>query len=250
MLAPKVGHGAESVAFSEHIERCRLSLPFRNHPMFHANILAGMRIGPARDIACSVDAGGTCFEKFVDEDAAINCEAGLFSKRQTRPHADTGHHKSRFKHLAALEYGALALDGGHGIFEMEYDPMLFVQTTNEITHLRSEGPLHWPFFWRHGVNLDPACAQGCRHLKPDKARTDHERTTRSLRGVNYGAAVGERAQGVNMRLVGARDRQTYRLRTSGQQKPIVGHLSPAGGDDMAFFRINGGDLGIKTQLYA
>ena len=47
------------------------------------------------------------------------------------------------------------------------------------------------------------------------------------------AAIGQRAQHVNMRLVGARDRQAHRLRTGRQQQAIIGDGLAAGRDDVA-----------------
>src|SRR5208282_2797741 len=57
----------------------RRGLPFAlaNHPMFQANILPGMRIVPAGDIACGVNAGDACFEKFVHQHALIERKARL-----------------------------------------------------------------------------------------------------------------------------------------------------------------------------
>ncbi len=153
MLAPEVRHRVEFLTFPQHIERCRLGLPLRNGPMFDADILARMRVGPARDIACRIDAGGTCFEKFIHENAAVDCEAGLLRQRQTRLHTDTRNHKFRFNHLAALEDGALAVDGGDGILEMKLNPVLFVQASNEITHLGPKDPLDWPLLRCYDVNL-------------------------------------------------------------------------------------------------
>src|ERR1700688_2920068 len=53
-----------------------------------------------------------------------------------------------------------------------------------------------------------------------------------------------------MWLVVARNRQAYRLRAGGQQKPIVGHVAAPGGDDMARFDINAEDLAIEAQFNA
>ena len=58
MLAPEIGHGVEFQAFPQHVDRCGLALPLGDHPVFHPDIFARMRIGPARDIARRVDAAG------------------------------------------------------------------------------------------------------------------------------------------------------------------------------------------------
>ena len=61
--------------------------------MLDADGLAGMRIGPARDIAGGIDAGNAGFAVSIHDDATIDGEAGLLGQRQTRPHADADHHE-------------------------------------------------------------------------------------------------------------------------------------------------------------
>jgi hypothetical protein len=90
------------------------------------------------------------------------------------------------------ERRALAFDTDHSIFEMKHDPVLPMQRTNEITHFRPEDALRWPFFRHHDVHLDFAGTQRCRHLTPNKTRTDHEHAARSCGCVKDGAAIGER----------------------------------------------------------
>src|ERR1035438_5079724 len=133
---------------------------------------------------------------------------------------------------------------------MKHDPVFLVQRTNEVAHLRPEDTLHWPFFRRHHVYFNVVCAQGCCHLKPNKTCTNHECTVHSFGSINDRAAIRERTQRVNMRLVGARDRQADGLRASGYQKSIVSHVPAADSDDMAGFGINASDLGIETQIDA
>ena len=218
--------------------------------MFYTDILAGMRVGPAHDVASSVDTGGARFEKCIHQNAAINCEAGLLGKSQARPHADPNYDEISFNHAAAFKCRALIFDSGHGIFEMKDNVVVLVQHTNEIAYFRPEDALHWSFFRSHHMHLEIASAQRCRYLKSNKARTDHERSARSLGGINNGPTIFKRTQHVNVRLVGARNRQPHRLRAGSQQKSIVTHLNAAGGDEMARFDINAGDLGIETQLDA
>ena len=50
--------------------------------------LAGMRVGPARDVAGGVDAGRARLQKGIDDHAAVDREARLLGQRQARPHAD------------------------------------------------------------------------------------------------------------------------------------------------------------------
>ena len=148
--------------------------------MLDANALAGMRIRPARDIAGGVDAGRAGLEIAVDDDAAIEREAGLFGqrKRGRTPMPTTTRSASRRPPL--LSVARAAVDRGHGVLEMEDDAMLFVQRAHEIAHLRPEHALHRPLFRRHHMNLDVARAQRRRDLQPDEARTDDNRAARTL----------------------------------------------------------------------
>jgi hypothetical protein len=66
-----------------------------------------------------------------------------------------------------------------------------MQGAHEIAELRPEDALHRPGFRSHHMNLDVARAERRCDLKPDEARTDNERATRTLRVVDDGAAVRE-----------------------------------------------------------
>ena len=227
VLAPEERHRIEFLALPQHVERCGLSLALRDHPMFHADIFVGMRVGPARNIARSIDTGDARFEKGIHQDTAIEHKARPFGQRQTWPHPDTNNHEVGFKHTATFERRLVAFDGDHSIFEMEHDPVLFMQRTNEVAHFWPEDALHRPFFRRHHVYFNVACAQGCCHLKPNKACTNHECAAHSFGRVNDRATIRKRTQRVNMRLVGARDRQAHGLCAGGKQKPIVSHIVAA-----------------------
>src|SRR5665811_914569 len=136
VLAPEERHRIEFLALTQHAERGDLSLALRDHPMFHADIFAGIRVGPARNIARSIDSGDARFEKGIHQDTAIDREAGPFGQCQTWPHPDTNNHEADFKHTTTFERRAMAFDGGHSIFEMKHDPVLLVQCTHEVAHFR------------------------------------------------------------------------------------------------------------------
>ena len=176
VLAPEERHRVEALALPEHVARGGLALALGHHPVLDANVLAGVRIGPARDIARGVDAGRRWFRGYAfDDDAAIDREAGLLGQRQARPHADADDHEIGLEHAAALQRRALAVDRGHGIAEMEDDAVLLVQRADEVAHLRPEHALHRPLLRRHDMDLDVARAQRGRDLEPDEARADHDR---------------------------------------------------------------------------
>ena len=81
--------------------------------------------------------------------------------------------------------------------------MLLVQAANEIAHLAAEDALHRPLLGRHDVYLDATRTQRGSNLEPDKARAHHDGSTRRLRALDDRAAIGERAQRVDVRQVDA-----------------------------------------------
>ena len=106
--------------------------------------------------------------------------------------------------------------------------MLLVQRADEIAHAGTEHALHRPLLGRHDMDLDLARAQRRRGFQPDKTRADHDRAARAAGAGDDGAAVGQRAQDMDMRLVGARDRQPHRLGARRQQQAIIGNGATAG----------------------
>src|ERR1051326_6459279 len=83
--APEERHLIEPFARAQNIPRRGLALPLRDDPVLHANRLARMPIGPARDVTGRVDAGCTRLEVLVYHDAAIHAKAGPFGELQPRP---------------------------------------------------------------------------------------------------------------------------------------------------------------------
>ena len=152
---------------------------------------------------------------------------GLLGERQARPHADADDDEIGLEHAAALQRRALAVDRGHGVPEMKDDAVLLMQRADEIAHLRAQHALHRPLLRRDDMDLDLARAQRRRDLEADEARADHhDARARAFGACDDRAAVGQRAQGVDVRLVGAGNRQPHRLGAGRQQQPIVGDVLP------------------------
>ena len=143
--------------------------------MLDADALAGMRVGPARNIACGVDAGDAGFQIDIDGDAAVDRKPGLLGQSKARAHADADHDEIGLDHAAAFQRRAFAVDRGHGIAEMKDDAVLFMQGADEVAHLRPQHALHRPLLQPDDVNFDIPGAQRCCGLQPDKARADHDR---------------------------------------------------------------------------
>ena len=81
-----------------------------------------------------------------------------------------------------------------------------------------------------------------------KLAPDHDRAARRLGEFDDGPAVGQAAQRVDVRLVGARDRQADRLGAGRQQQAVVGDLAAIGEDHLAGTRIDGGDVRLETKI--
>src|SRR3974390_1534465 len=191
MLAPEEWHCGEFLAHPHHVDCRSLALTLRDHPMFEADALAGMRVGPACDVSCGIDTGSPRLEKGVPLNPAIRYEAGLFGKGQARTHPDSSYHKPSIERAAALERCALTIDRGDGVFEVKNDPMLLMQRSDKIAYVRSEDAFHRSLLGRYHVHLDVTRPQSRGDLKTNKARADNERTRRCLGCVDNAAAISE-----------------------------------------------------------
>ena len=98
------------------------------------------------------------------------------------------------------------------------------------------------------MNLDAADAQRRRHFKADEARTDHDRAPRALGVPDDGAAVSERAQRMDMRLVGTGDRKPHRLGAGCQQQAIIGDAAAVGENHVARFGVDRGDVRSEPKV--
>ena len=79
----------------------------------------------------------------------------------------------------------------------------------------------------------PRARSDAADFEADEARADDDRAPRALARGDDGAAVGERAQRMDVRLVGAGDRQPHRLGAGREQQPVVGDALAARDRDLA-----------------
>ena len=126
--------------------------------------------------------------------------------------------------------------------------MLLVQRTNEVAHLGPEHAFHRTLLQPDDVDLDFPGAQRRRSFEPDKACTDHDRTACAVRKADNRAAVGERAQHMDVGLVRARNRQAHRLRAGREQQSVIGNGLAAGENDIARLGVDRCDLGVEPQI--
>src|SRR5262249_3616557 len=132
VLAPEERDGAEGLATSQHGERGGLTLPLGDNPMLHPNALATVQVGPARNVSGRIDSRHARLQVMTDDHAAIERKTGLFSKLETRPHANAGDNQIRRELATALQHDGVAVDGSGRVLEMEDDPMLLVESAHEI----------------------------------------------------------------------------------------------------------------------
>src|SRR3546814_12322216 len=92
MHAPEERHGIERLASAQHVACRGLPLALRDNPVLDADLLAGVRVGPACEIAGREDAGGAGFEIFVDDDATVRREPRLLEDAECRPDTDADDH--------------------------------------------------------------------------------------------------------------------------------------------------------------
>lgn len=91
VLAPKEWDGGEFLAEAEDISRRNLTLALCYDPVFDADPIAGVRIGPSRDVAGRKYARRARFEVFIDCNAAIEPQASLLGERNRWSYTHTEH---------------------------------------------------------------------------------------------------------------------------------------------------------------
>src|SRR5262249_16771514 len=132
VLAPEERDLGEWLPLSEHVARRGLALPLGHHPMLDPQVLSGVGIGPARDIAGREDAGCARLQVCVDGDAAVDLEARALGELDARPHADADYHEVGRQRRAALELDGAGIDRGWGLPEMKHDTVLLMDGAHEI----------------------------------------------------------------------------------------------------------------------
>src|SRR6185312_15248881 len=86
MHAPEEGHRIEALSAADHVARGGLSLALRDDPMLDTDVIFGVWVRPARNIAGCEDARHTGLEILVDRDTAIGAEPGAHGKADIGPH--------------------------------------------------------------------------------------------------------------------------------------------------------------------
>ncbi|GAA3235386.1 hypothetical protein GCM10020256_53210 [Streptomyces thermocoprophilus] len=203
------------------------------HP--HAGVEQGVR--ERRHVAGGVDVRVGGAQPLVDADAAAvrpvgDLQAGGLRERGARCGADRGEHVVRGVFLAVVgaggeDHAVLADDLGEPRPEVEADAVLAVQFGEEVAQLGAEDAVQrGGRRFDHG-DLGAVLAGRRRDLQADPAGTgDHDvAVVPAERGEHMLEAfgVGEAAQMVHARQVGARDVQAARLGAGRQEQFVVAH---------------------------
>ena len=217
LLGPEERDRIEALPPTEDVAGRRLSLALGHHPVFDADALAGESIRPARDVAGREDATHAGLQVFVHGDASIDGEARLFGQRNRRPHADADDDQVGREPFSALQGDASTVDRHRRRAKMEDDPVFFMEVADETPDLRAEDLLHGTGLPSDHAHPDVARAKRRRHLETDEAGTDHDCPLRFRRPGDQGAAVGERAQIVDVREIPTGQREPCRFSPGREQ---------------------------------
>src|ERR1700736_1820998 len=88
VLTPEEGYGDKLLTAPEDVERSGRALALGDNPVLDADGLAAVRIGPARDVSRSEEAGHARVEIGVYDHSAVELKAGLLGKFGPGAHAD------------------------------------------------------------------------------------------------------------------------------------------------------------------
>src|SRR5262249_9899468 len=227
VLAPKERNLGKSLSLAENVARRRLTLPLGHDPMLDPQSLAGMGIGPARDVAGGKDSRHAGFKVFIHCDAAIDLETGALGQLDSRPHPNADDDEIGRQCRAAFEPDVGGVDRACRLLEMECDAVLLVDRAYEIAKFASEHAFQGPTLRCDDMNLDLARPQRGGNLEPDEARTDHDRALDRFCLGNDRSRIGERAQHVHVRLIGAGDIEANGFGAGCEQQLVEGAASTA-----------------------
>src|SRR6516164_10583371 len=154
VLAPEERNLGKSLLLAENVARCRLTLPLGHDPMLDPQILAGMAIGPPRDVAGGKDTRHAGFKVFIHCDAAIDLETGALSQLDSRPHPNADDDEIGQQCRAIFELDVSAVDRRRRLLEMEYDAVFLVNRAYDIAEFASQHAFQRPALQCHDMNLD------------------------------------------------------------------------------------------------
>ena len=182
-----------------------------------------MRIGPARDVAGGVDARRAGLRDIRSTlDALVDRQAGLLGERQCagarRRRPPPGRRRACRRLLSVTSLGADRRSRVSSRWNLTPCSSCSARTKSPSCgpNTRSSGR----FSGATTCTSMSRARKRCGDLQADEARADHDRALGRFRLRDDGAAVGERAQRMDVRLVGARNVELHRL-GAGRQQQLV-----------------------------
>ena len=238
-------------------ERRRL-LPQRRHQAVdHAAVLGALADGADGRVG-----GG---HAVVDDDAALDLEAGRLRQRDVRADAGGDDQQVALEARAVLELqagdGAVAEQAGRGLAEVHLHPELFHRLLQQQPGVAIELHLHQVLHQVHHADLEAAARQAARRFEAEQAAADHRGRLHVGGTGQHALAVLERAEHVDAVLVRSGavrrigrgqvlERRHERHRAGGDDQRVVG-LGPAVGavDDLRL-AIDAGraDAGVQRHV--
>jgi hypothetical protein len=113
-------------------------LALGHNPVLDPEILAGMRIGPTRNVAGGKDFRYASLQVFVDDDAPIDLQLCALRQLEPRPYTDTDDDQIGLQRCPAFELDVNSIDCRRGLLKMKYDAVIFMELSYEIAELAAE----------------------------------------------------------------------------------------------------------------
>ena len=156
--APEERHVVEPLARAEDVARRRLSHALRHDPVLHADALAGVHVGPPRDVSRREDPAtlvsshsSTTTPRSIESPA---CSASAMRGRTPTPMTT----RSAARRESSSSSTASSLDARRFAAEVEVHSLLLVQRADEVAELVPHHALERHGFRCDDVDLEPARA--------------------------------------------------------------------------------------------
>lgn len=124
--------------------------------MFHTARFSVGTFQPLGGITGSKDVGDTGFKECVDPKSIGDFDAGLFSQRGARFHADTDDDQICGQHAAALQRDGVRVDAHRRALEMEPDAVLLMQGPDERAQFGAKNLLQRERIGSDDMDIQPA----------------------------------------------------------------------------------------------
>ena len=159
MLAPEEWHRVESLAAPQQISRGGLPLPFCHDPMLNPDVIRGVRIGPAGNVAGREYTCGARFQVLVHENSAIDLEISLLRQFDTRLDSDADRDHVGFDSAPIVQRHSVSVDPRHRPPQVKHDSLRLVKPLDKSAKLRPQHAFHRHMLGRDDVYFEFASAQ-------------------------------------------------------------------------------------------